>query len=210
MSILYILLLGLAVSMDSFIAGATYGIRKIRLPFLSLLIVGGVTALCSGLAIVAAGLFGGLINAHIAIAVGSFLLLSIGLFSIFQEYLLQCAKGPDDQTNPRLSMRIGRIIINIMVDPEAVDFDHSKSISAGEAVMLGFALGLDNMAATFAASLLGVLPLYTPVVMGLLQMLLIAGGIYLGALVLPQSFSKRFPYLSGIILVLIGLFRLVK
>lgn len=209
MNILYVLLLGLAVSMDSLVAGATYGIRKIYLPFLSLFIVGGITALCTVLAMAAASLFGNLINANIAIAVGSFLLLLIGLFSIFQEYLLNCAKEPDLK-NPRLSMRAGRIIINIMVDPEAVDFDHSNSISSGEAVMLGFALGLDNMAATFAASLLGVLPLYTPLVMGLLQMLLIVGGIYLAAHVLPQSFSKRFPYLSGIILVLIGLFRLVK
>ena len=210
MNILYVLLLGLAVSMDSFVAGATYGIRKIHLPFLSLFIVGGITTLCTGLAMAAASLFGNLINANIAIAVGSFLLLVIGLFSIFQEYLLDCAKKSDDLQNPRLSMRAGRIIINIMVDPEAVDFDQSKSISSGEAVMLGFALGLDNMAATFAASLLGVLPLYTPLVMGLLQMLLIVGGIYLAAHVLPQSLSKRFPYLSGIILVLIGLFRLVK
>ena len=47
MQMLYVLFLGLAVSFDALLAGVTYGVKKITLPFTSLLVVGAVTAACT-------------------------------------------------------------------------------------------------------------------------------------------------------------------
>lgn len=209
MEILYIVFLALAVSLDSFVAGATYGLRKISMPAASLLVVGGITAICTWAAMLLAAVFGAIIDPHIAAGIGAALLLAIGLFSLFQEYLVRRI-APCDPYSSQFTIHIGKLLINIMADPEAVDFDHSKSISAGEAVMLGLALGLDNMAATFAASLLGVLPFYTPAVMGIFQMVLIGLGVHIGARYIPDSVSAKFPYFPGAMLVLMGITRLVK
>jgi len=210
MEILYIAFLALAVSLDSFVAGATYGVRKISMPATSLAVLGGITAICTWAAMVLAAVFGSVINPHIAAGIGAFLLLAIGLFSLFQEYLIRRITPCDPYSSQKFTIRVGKLLINIMADPEAVDFDHSKSISAGEAVMLGLALGLDNMAATFAASLLGILPAYTPAVMGIFQIVLIWLGVHIGARYVPDSLSAKFPYFPGALLVLMGITRLVK
>lgn len=105
---------------------------------------------------------------------------------------------------------MGRVIICIMADPEYVDFDHSKSISPQEALFLGFALGLDNMAAIFGACLIGVLPAQTPILMALIQMGLVFLGIRIAGFLSLDNLTIRWPYLPGAILVLMALLRLVK
>lgn len=210
MEILYIGFLALAVSLDSFVAGATYGVRKINMPATSLVVVGGITVICTWASMVLAAVLGKVIDPHIAAGIGALLLLAIGLFSLFQEYLIRRITPCDPYSSQKFTIRVGKLLINIMADPEAVDFDHSKSISAGEAAMLGLALGLDNMAATFAASLLGILPFYTPAVMGIFQVVLIGLGVHIGARYVPDSLSAKFPYLPGALLVLMGITRLVK
>lgn len=210
MNILYVIFLALAVSLDSFVAGATYGIREVRMPAAALAVVGIMTTVCTGIAMVLAKGFGSFINPHIAAIIGAILLLLIGLFSIFQEYLTQDVVPYDPDSSQKITIHIGKLLINIMADPETVDLDHSKSISVSEAMMLGLALGLDNMVATFAACLLGILPLYTPVIMGIIQVLLILLGIHAAARFMPDRFKKKFPYFSGMMLVLMGIVRLVK
>ena len=96
-----------------------------------------------------------------------------------------------------------------MANPETADIDKSKSISPMEAIFLGLALGIDNMVATFAASLMGFLPFYTPLIMGVIQMAFLACGSWSSSHLLSESLKKRFPFLPGTILILIGLARLV-
>jgi hypothetical protein len=66
------------------------------------------------------------------------------------------------------------------------------------------------MVATFAAQLLGVLPLYTPLVMAVIQMGLIWSGITFANRLLPESVKERFPYLPGTLLIIISVLRIVK
>nr|WP_072031863.1 manganese efflux pump [Acetonema longum] len=210
MNILYVIFLALAVSLDSFVAGATYGIRQIRMPAVALTVVGVITMICTGVAMLLAEGFGNFIDPHVAAIIGAVLLLCIGLFSIFQEYLTRNVGPYAPDSSQKITIRIGKLLIHIMADPEAVDFDRSKSISVSEAMMLGLALGLDNMVATFAACLLGILPLYTPIVMGMIQALLILLGIHAAIRFMPDRIKKKFPYFSGAMLVLMGIVRLVK
>ncbi|BBB90550.1 MAG TPA: manganese efflux pump [Methylomusa anaerophila] len=208
MDTFYVLLLGLAVSMDSFAAGVAYGIKSIRIPWTSLAIVGLITGACTLAATILANYLGSSINTHLAISFGSLLLIAIGAWNILNEYITKSNLSPNSSDN-KLTFRIGRIVINIMADPETADIDHSKSISSSEATFLGLALGIDNMIAAFAASLIKPLPLHTPVIMGLIQIGLITFGSYGAARFVPEEIKKRFPYVPGTILILLGLFRLV-
>jgi putative sporulation protein YtaF len=207
---LYVLLLGFAVSFDALLAGVAYGVRKITVPLNSLLVVGAVTAVCTAAAMAAAQGTGMLIAPQAAVMIGAFLLLLIGLWSVFQEYLIKRLTPRQPEDLPQLRIKLGRLIVNILADPEAVDIDHSRSISPSEAIFLGLALGLDNMVATFAAQLLGVLPLYTPLVMAVIQMGLIWSGITFANRLLPESVKERFPYLPGTLLIIISVLRIVK
>ncbi|WP_231881844.1 sporulation membrane protein YtaF [Anaerosporomusa subterranea] len=207
---LYVILLGFAVSFDALLAGVAYGVRKITVPFSSLLVVGAVTAVCTAVAMIAAQGTGMLIAPQSAVMIGAFLLLLIGLWSVFQEYLIKRLTPRRSDDLPQLRIKLGKLIVNILADPEAVDIDHSRSISPSEAIFLGLALGLDNMVATFAAELLGVLPLYTPLVMAVIQMGLIWSGITFASRLLPESVKERFPYLPGTLLIIMSVLRIVK
>lgn len=212
MNPLYALLLGFAVSIDALVAGMAYGMKSIRISFRSLSIAGIVTGLCTALAMAAAYFLGNFINADYAVWGGAALLIILGSWNIFQEYLTKdlAPYTGTTATIQKLSIELGRVIINIMVKPEMADIDQSKEISPVEAIFLGLALGVDNMVATFAATLMGLLPWFTPILMALIQMLLIVAGAQLSRYMLGEKIKQRFPYLPGTILIILGLTRLYK
>ncbi len=208
MGIFYVLILAVGVSMDALAAGVAYGLKTIQVPLLSFGIVGLVTGLFTAGAMVAARQLGGSIGSHIAVMLGAFLLLALGFWNVFLEYLTRVINQSKDQSS-KLTVALGGLLIEVMAKPEAVDIDNSNSISSMEAVLLGIALGMDNMVATFAASMIGILPDYTPLVMAGIQVLLIVTGIQLATCYVPDNIKRGLPYVPGIILMAIGLFRLV-
>lgn len=211
MSFVYTLLLGFAVSLDAFTAGVAYGMRNISVPLSSLTVVGTVTAVCVAASMLAATLLGQFLDLRVAVAAGSLLMIMLGILSLFQEYLARKVSAyeiPGEFSPRQLTFSVGRLVISIMAKPETADVDRSLSISWFEAVFLGLALGLDNIVATFAASLMGMLPLYTPLLMAVTQMLFIAAGNWASAHVLSPDMKKQFPFIPGTILVILGILRL--
>lgn len=207
----YLLFLGFAVSIDGFIAGIAYGLKDICIPMKSLLIICITTIISTTIAMWTACILGIFMNTQLAILCGSLLLIIIGLFSLFQEYLTKDAHKNtihEEPHTPKLTFSLGRLVINIMADPEKADVDHSRGINSIEALFLGLALGVDNMIATFAATLMGPLPSYTPLIMGLIQVIVITAGIYTSKHLISATLKKRFPYVPGIILIMLGLIRL--
>jgi putative sporulation protein YtaF len=212
MSLMFVILLGVAVSMDALVAGIAYGLKGIGMPFGPLTITGFVTGTFTALAMLGALSLGRVVDTRLAMTVGASLLVLLGLYNLLNQYLSGGAadRGPAEiPQEHKLTFSIGRLIIVIMARPEAADLDHSKSIGPTEAVLLGAALGIDNMVATFGASLAGVLPPYTPVAMGAIQMVFIAAGLYTSARLIPEGMKRRLPYLSGAILIVLGVLRLI-
>lgn len=210
MNFFYVAFLGFVVSLDSFGAGVAYGLKKITISLKSLATVGLITALCTGLAMVAALVIGQFVNTQLTAVAGALLLITIGLFSVFQEYLTRGVRpcDHDSMSVRQLTFSVGKLVVTIMAKPESADLDHSQSISPLEGLLLGLALGVDNMVATFATELTGALPIYTPLVMGIIQMLFLATGYWASSHLASASFKKHFSYLPGTILILIGLLRL--
>lgn len=211
MSIFYVLLLGLAVSIDGFVAGIAYGLKNIRMPFTSLSIVGVVASICAGAAMVIAYMVGQYMNTDLAIMLGASLLILLGVWSLFQQYLTKDVASYEmdgEVTARKLTFSLGRLVISIMAKPETADVDKLGVISPLEAVFLGLAVGADAMVGTFAAALMGPLPLYTPVVIGIIHMICIAGGCYSSQRLISDRLKRRFPYLPGALLILLGILRL--
>ncbi|MCM3746963.1 manganese efflux pump [Paenibacillus pasadenensis] len=83
--LLPLLLLSFAVSVDGFGVGVTYGLRRIRIPLLSVLIITG----CSGAVILLSMNLGawltGFVTADGAKLIGAFILIGIGCYALFQQ-----------------------------------------------------------------------------------------------------------------------------
>ncbi|CUH97597.1 putative membrane protein [Propionispora sp. 2/2-37] len=210
MNLLYVMLLAIALSLDGFVAGIAYGLKKITIPYISLAIVGTITMLTTAAAVFCSSSVAEFINPHAAVISGALLLIAIGIFSLFQEYLTKSVpsyQADNSTTAAKLTFSIGRIVISIMAKPETADMDHSNRISSTEAVFLGLALGIDNLVATFAAGLMNTLPLYTPILMGVIQILALYSGLSSAHKLIPAGLKRRVPYLPGVILIILGLLR---
>jgi putative Mn2+ efflux pump MntP len=79
-----LMILALAVSLDGFGVGVTYGLRKIRIPWISIAII----SICSGIIIFISMQIGvwisGFVNPLFAKGIGGVILISIGIWALYQ------------------------------------------------------------------------------------------------------------------------------
>ncbi|HWQ76056.1 MAG TPA: sporulation membrane protein YtaF, partial [Syntrophomonas sp.] len=147
MDILAILLFALAVSGDGLMVGIAYGVRNIKIPLLSLLII----AVASALAVSVSMVFGKVLSLFIAprqaAAIGSAMILIIGAYFLLQFVRQKIAELQQSEQDPLLTLNVNvlGIIIQILKKPASADFDHSGEISLKEAFFLGIALAMDAL-----------------------------------------------------------------
>ena len=205
----YSVTLGAVLSLDALATGISYGFKGISIKFASLLVDGIITFIATAVSLFGAAFLTQYVSSYAASLLGAFLLMGIGIWSMFTEYLSAEISDRHDN-NRKIKVSIGRLVISIMANPEKADIDFSKSICLVEAFFLGLALGMDNMAAVFAAGLLGNLPVYTPVIMGGVQVLFICLGYKVATALASERFRSKFPYLPGAVLLLLGISRIVN
>jgi len=225
--------LAIAVSLDSFGVGITYGLRKIKIPVLSILII----AICSGLVIGLSMQAGSWLSTHISVTaasrIGAVILIVIGIWAFYQYFRglqEQREKPTDSSTEDNVNVsayyedreqeavegmpnvftlelkRLG-IVIQILRKPQTADFDASGTISSSEAFMLGIALSLDAFGAGIAAALLGLHTIYTPIVITLCSAIFLIGGTFLGRKLSHLPIIKYASGLPGLLLIILGLIK---
>lgn len=218
--LLSLLLLALAVSLDGFGAGVMYGIRKIRIPASSIMII----ALCSGLVIWCSMQLGAILllvlSPVVAKQIGAFILIAIGLWAIWQMTAhknsersapLTVQKACDDgkaKTVIHLEIRQLGIVIDILRTPMKADMDRSGTISASEAALLGLALSLDAWGAGLGAALLGFSPLWTSLLIGLSCGTFITIGLHTGFRLAGTAWVHKLSAAPGLILIVMGVVKL--
>jgi putative sporulation protein YtaF len=212
MSFLKIFVYAIAVSLDGLGAGIAYGLKNIRIPFLSLLVIGLVTMVTMGLSIGVANWITMFISPRLAMALGAGVLICLGVWSILQEWLKQYlpeGTGVVRGTSPmhiKFDIGIFRLAVEVFKRPTEADMDRSGELSVGEALVLGMALAFDALVAGFGAALTGDISIWLVVTVGSVQMFLIAMGANI-ATTCSEVVQKHFPYLPGSIFILIGLLR---
>ncbi len=215
-----IIWLTFAVSLDSFAAGTTYGIRRIRIPLWSTLII----ASCSG-AVIYVGLMVGtalsvLFSPLFTRFLGAVLFVLLGSWLVYQGEKIQKEKDEErivQQSTFSLQPRAWTfrikglgLVVKVLKMPVAADIDNSGSISSAEAVLLGTALSLDAFGAGIGAALMGIPPLSTALLIALMSALFLKFGMWFGFSRSKNLQKNRFMvYLPGLILIALGIFRLI-
>lgn len=231
-----LLVLALAVSLDGFGVGATYGLRKIRIPLGSVLIIGAMSGLVFFLAMqigVAASAF---LTPEMAKTAGAVILMGIGCWAVYQ---IMRSKGQEDTAESHeaeaqgldsgmaadagapdqnlglgskvMSIELKRLglVIQILKTPAAADLDRSGTISSVEAAWLGLALSLDAFGAGIGAAFIGFTPLFTSLVIALSCGTFIYSGLRVGLMYSNVQWIRRLTVLPGCILILIGFLKLM-
>lgn len=216
MNILYLFILALAVSLDSFGVGITYGLKRVKIPLISIIIISLASATMILLSMQIGVWISLMLSPSIAKWIGSIILVGIGIWAIFQvthnKYTEPETKLDESKIEGKriVSIEIRKIglVIQILRRPMKADIDRSGIISSIEAVFLGFALSLDAFGAGLGAALIGFKPMITALTIAGMSGLFIVIGLRLGFLFSEVKVLQKFTILPGIILILIGIIKI--
>ncbi|MGM0916668.1 MAG: sporulation membrane protein YtaF [Bacillota bacterium] len=205
-----LLFLAIAVSIDSFSVGFTYGLRKMRIPFKAIVII----ACCSGIVLLISMLIGSLLTAFLPVSVtdklGGGILIAIGLWVLYQFY--KPAKERDlllhEKTLLNVEVQSLGLVIHILRKPTSADIDRSGTINGMEAVLLGIALSIDAFGAGIGAAILGFSPIVMSITVAVMSSLFVCIGLRAGHYLANWRWINKLACLPGILLILIGVWKL--
>jgi putative sporulation protein YtaF len=205
-----LLLLAFAVSLDSFSVGFTYGLRKLKIPLASIVII----ACCSAVMILVAMIVGNFLTLvlppYIVDKLGGIILVLLGAWVLYQFFRQEqeSAHVVIEKTLLNVEIKSLGIVINILRKPTTADLDQSGTISGVEALLLGIALSLDAFGAGIGAAILGYSPLFMCVAVAIMSSLFVFLGINAGHVFSRWSWMEKMAFLPGVLLIIIGIWRL--
>jgi len=187
-SLFSIFLIGIASNLDNAGVGIAYGIRKIRISWFNNFIIAFFGSWIS--------LF---ISDFIANLIGALVLGIIGVFVLCQPLLSKQGEVSEKDGS----------VMRILRNPENADFDRSKTISFSEALVLGVALSINNLAGGFDAGVTNLNLWWTAIISGTFSFICISGFSYIGKRFLAEYLGKWATIIAGILLILIGIDQLM-
>lgn len=195
-----------AVSLDGFGVGISYGVRKVHVPMIALLII----MICSGIVVSISMTIGHMlyhvISPQKASMLGGLILILLGLFSLINiirsnKVSKKAQLVSDDKRKNRFT--------TILMTPDRADWDDSGNISPSEALLLGVALSLDAFGAGIGASIIGYSPLITPILISLMSGLFVFSGMKIGLLLSKNKFLKKISFIAPLLLIILGIINII-
>lgn len=199
-----LLLLVIAVSLDGFGVGITYGLRKVKVPLNALFVI----MFCSGMIVFLSMAIGNILHSfispQIAELLGGFIFICLGLIVLLQMFRSKLSKVTAEVRSE------GKLhnLKTVLSTPDQADLDQSGSISINEAFLLGTALALDAFGAGMGAALLGYSPILTTILIALTSGLFLFSGLKVGLLMSNNKYMQQLSILPPLLLIALGLFNL--
>ena len=202
-SLIQDLMLVSAVSVDALIAAFSYGAGRIRIPAYSAFIISFICSLILTASIILSSLLGGMIPDRLCRAAGAGLLTVMGTVSLFQNMLKNALRKRQGEGGLKFSFFNIDFVICVYLDETKADCDSSKTLSSKEAVLEVHLL----KAIPFGAGLGGA---------NIIRIALISLAVGLASIVAGSFFGQkaackkpRLSWLSGAILIILGLFKYI-
>lgn len=182
-----IILIGFAANLDNLGIGLAYGVKKTKIPFTSNLTIAFVSMIVTYLSVMVGSAMIDYITPHKANIVGSLLLCSIGIYTILSNKL----------SNPKSAKNL-----------DEIDKDRNNIISIREAIVLGFILSLNCFAGGIAIGANGISAIWTVISIGFFSILTFTIGGHFGLLLSKTFIGKYSTAISGLMLIVIGVFEM--
>lgn len=206
---LQLVILSIALSMDGFGVGVTLGMRGMKLPFKSIVVI----SICSAISLGIAMLIGEFISQHIsqgaAEKTGGVILILLGIWLVVQFFKKETIETQSTEKMIfNFEIKSLGVVIHILQKPTDVDFDKSGTINGVEALVLGVALSLDAFGAGIGAAMIGISPVILAVAIGCMSSVFIWSGLQSGRVLSKSKLVKQLAFLPGMLLIMIGMFKL--
>lgn len=203
MNIASALLLAISANLDTFAVAVSYGLKKVKLSFHSIILIAFITSIGTLLSMYLGKVITNFISLQTANLIGSIMLILIGIWFIigyFREETVsksycKCCENKSTYCD----------ICKILSDPIKADKDNSGDIDFKECLTLSIALSLNNVGLGISASIAGI-NIYLNTLFTFIVTLL---GFWIGGVIGRSYFSKicgEYSSLaSGILITLIGI-----
>lgn len=191
---IYTVFLAFSMSIDAFGIGISYGIRRIRLPFLSALCLGIETFLILQLILWLGHQLAFLLPVAFATTMGNVFLMLFGLWLCKQSL----PKKQDDAPS-------------ILQQPSGFDKNASSILEVKEALLLGALLSMDSFGIGICVATAEMESSLLPILAAILQILFLTTGTWTGQHLQQSSQIKEafWSMFSGGILIVIALIRML-
>lgn len=211
-NLMALLLLAFAVSLDSFGVGFTYGLRKMKIPLQSILIVACMSAVTILFSMFVGTVLSNFLTPIIAARIGGAVLILLGVWITFQTFRsrqdeVEQIQATEEKVIVSFEMKLFGIVINILKKPMEADFDRSGTITGKEAFLLGLALSFDAFGAGLGAAMLGFSPILLACIIGIMSSLFIKAGMSFGNKLTYQIWVHKLTFLPGVLLIIIGILK---
>ena len=204
MTMFHILVLVLALCMDTFVASMAYGANKVHITWEKIVAMNAVCSGCLGIALAAGSILDDLVPETMTRTVCFISLFLLGIVKLLDYFIKK-------YINRHVSLHKGitfsfsglRVIVNIYGDPMAADWDHSQSLSWKEVLFLSFAMLIDSLIAGALSAFLEIpvgLTMGTAFIMGIVVM---AAGLFLGRKLAARC-KCDLSWISGVLFMILA------
>jgi putative sporulation protein YtaF len=200
-SISHLLLLSLAANLDNLGVGVAYGVRRIKVPALSNLVIAGIAFLLGIISILVGKGIAHFLNDSVANDIGASLLIGVAIWVMYPQK--QTSHSQTDSKREHTSL------LELLNNPEEADRDHSAVISWQESIVLGFALSVNVFTNGITAGLWNLDATFSALMMALFSFLTIWAGTWLGERYGSCWLGNKANIAAGIILLLLGIYELL-
>lgn len=194
-----VFLLIFSLSIDSLMAGFSLGMNHIHIPIKYLFLLNGIGAILLFVSISFGTYFEGFISAY-ARFFSTILFLALGISKVFESIF---HKLTSKEREMKIRFSHMEFIFHIYANPEASDMDFSKCISYKEALCLGFALSLDNLAIGVGIGLLNISSILVTVLGFFVGIFLITIGHLIGIHICKKRKFET-AWMSGLLLIVLA------
>jgi putative sporulation protein YtaF len=199
------LLLTAVVSIDVFAASFAYGSSKIKITWLSVMVITVIGSVMLGSSLYFSVFMQSYIPDGLADILSFGILFTLGLLKIFDSVIKNIIRKHNDKSKQmEFSAFNLKFILNVYANPEQADIDKSKTLSPKEAAAVAVAVALDAFALGFGAGLTDVNHLQIVVFSFILDIFAVVLGCYTGVKIAKKS-PFNLSWLGGVILIVMAI-----
>lgn len=197
------LLYSLSSNLDNLVIGIAYGVKKIKIGLISNLIIATVTSIGTLISMSVGKFISGFLPTSLTNMLGAVIIMLLGLYFLIQSTLKLIPKSYSNS----LALKN---VDEIMDYAEKSDSDNSGTLNIKEAFVVSLGLMLNNLGTGLAASITGVNVSITVICTFILSIALLMLGKSIGHNVLGSVCGKYAPLISGVLLIILGIFELIN
>ncbi|QUF82198.1 sporulation membrane protein YtaF [Clostridium butyricum] len=197
------LLYSLSSNLDNLVIGIAYGVKKIKIGLISNLIIATVTSIGTLISMSVGKFISGFLPTSLTNMLGAVIIMLLGLYFLIQSILKLIPKSYSNS----LALKN---VDEIMDYAEKSDSDNSGTLNIKEAFVVSLGLMLNNLGTGLAASITGVNVSITVICTFILSIALLMLGKSIGHNVLGAICGKYAPLISGVLLIILGIFELIN